>query len=175
MLNIVLYEPEIPQNTGNVMRTCSVWNARLHLIEPLGFRLDEKHLRRAGMDYIEDLDYTVYPDWDSFRLRNPEGEFFFATRYGHKTPDSFDFRTPENIYLVFGKESTGIPKHILRENLDRCMRLPMREDARSLNLSNCAAVCLYEVLRQKQYEGLSRDETIKGSDFLERVSEWTVR
>ena len=171
-LNVVLYEPEIPQNTGNIMRTCTVWNARLHLIEPLGFSLDEKHLRRAGMDYIGSLDYTVYPDWNSFLAANPSGEFYYATRYGHVPPDRFDYTEPdEDIYLVFGKESTGIPKEILRSHPDRCMRIPMRGEFRSLNLSNCVAVCLYEVLRQRGYEGLSREEVIKGSHVLDQSPE----
>lgn len=171
MIHVVLYEPEIPQNTGNIMRTCAVWNCRLHLIGPLGFKMDEKHLRRAGMDYIRSLTWKVYPDWETFRKENPDGQFFFATRYGRRPPDSFDFRMEgEEIYLVFGKESTGIPKAILKENLDRCMRIPMAEGYRSLNLSNCAAICIYEVLRQNGFAGLSAEETIKGSDFLERAS-----
>ena len=171
-LNVVLYEPEIPQNTGNIMRTCTVWNARLHLIEPLGFSLDEKHLRRAGMDYIKSLDYTVYPDWNSFLEKNPHGEFYFATRYGHQPPDRFDYTLSyDDIYLVFGKESTGIPKEILKEHLDRCMRIPMRGEFRSMNLSNCAAVCMYEVLRQRNYEGLSTEEVIKGSHVLDKSPE----
>ncbi|MBR4444417.1 MAG: tRNA (cytidine(34)-2'-O)-methyltransferase [Solobacterium sp.] len=169
-LNVVLYEPEIPQNTGNIMRTCTVWNARLHLIEPLGFSLDEKHLRRAGMDYIGSLDYTVYPDWQTFLQKNPDGEFYYATRYGHKAPDAFDYTGADGeLYLVFGKESTGIPKDILREHIDRCIRIPMRGEFRSLNLSNCVAVCMYEVLRQTGYTDLSREEQIKGSHVLDQA------
>ena len=167
MLNVVLYEPEIPQNTGNIMRTCMAFGCRLHLIEPLGFYMDEKHLRRAGMDYRNAVEYRIYHDWQSFLDQN-RGSFYFVTRYGSVPPDSFDFRIDdaEEIYLVFGKESTGIPKEILVQHLDRCMRIPMTADARSLNLANAAAIIVYEVLRQKGYPGLSQTEVIKGADFL---------
>ncbi len=166
MINVVLYEPEIPQNTGNIMRTCMAFNCRLHLIEPLGFYMDEKHLRRAGMDYTKKLDYTIYPDWESFLEKN-HGAFFFSTRYGKKAPDAFDYKEiQEDIYLVFGKESTGIPKEILKNHLDTCMRIPMVSEARSLNLSNCVAIVVYEVLKQLSYSGLSSVEVIKGEDFL---------
>lgn len=169
MINIVLYEPEIPANTGNIMRTCMAFHMNLHLIEPLGFSLDEKHLRRAGMDYVKEMKYTVYPDWESFKKQNA-GSFFYVSRYATKTPDSFAYcEIKDDIYLVFGKESTGIPKEILYENLDSCMRIPMVKEARSLNLSNCVALCAYEVLRQLDYPDLCKHETIKGEDFLEQV------
>ncbi len=168
MNHIVLYEPEIPQNTGNIMRTCMAFHADLHLIEPLGFYLDEKHLKRAGMDYRDEISIYTYANWEEFKKKN-EGEFYYFTRYGHKTPDEFDYSDcNKEIYLVFGKESTGIDKHILKENLDRCIRIPMVEDARSLNLSNCVAICLYEVISQQGYLNLSKDEVIKGSDFLDQ-------
>ena len=174
MINVVLYEPEIPANTGNIMRTCMAFNCRLHLIEPLGFYLDEKHLRRAGMDYVNELDYTVYHDWHDFKSKN-EGSFYYITRYGSKTPSDFDYKADDDagrdIYIVLGKESTGIDKEILYQNLERCVRIPMAADARSLNLSNCAALCVYEVLRQLDYKGLSRTEVIKGDGFLIRVHE----
>lgn len=166
MIHVVLYEPEIPQNTGNIMRTCMAANCELHLIEPLGFSLDEKHIRRAGMDYIKDLTYTTYPNWDSFLSKNT-GEFYYMTRYGKKAPSEFDFtKSDQDIYLVLGKESTGIPKEILAGQLDRCMRLPMVANARSLNLSNCAAIIVYEVLSQLDYPGLCHHESIKGEDWL---------
>jgi tRNA (cytidine/uridine-2'-O-)-methyltransferase len=166
MIHIVLYEPEIPQNTGNIMRTCMAFNMKLHLIGPLGFYMDEKHLRRAGMDYTEKLEYYIYPDWNAFLEKN-HGSFFFSTRYGKKAPDAFNFcDINEDIYLVFGKESTGIPKEILKDHLDTCMRIPMVEEARSLNLSNCVAIVVYEVLKQLSYQGLSGTEVIKGEDFL---------
>lgn len=167
MNHIVLYEPEIPQNTGNIMRTCMALHADLHLIEPLGFYMDEKHLKRAGMDYRDKINITTYENWDAFKT-NRKGAFYYVTRYGHKSPDAFDFASiKDDIYLVFGKESTGIPKELLKENLDTCMRIPMVPDARSLNLSNCVAICLYEVLSQQGYPNLSGDEVIKGADFLD--------
>ena len=171
MIHIVLYEPEIPANTGNIIRTCMASGSRLHLIEPLGFSLDEKHLRRSGMDYIRNADIHIYPGWEAFKEANPDGEFYFMSRYGKKAPAEFDYtRTDKDIYLVLGKESTGIDKAILKDNLDRCMRLPMIADARSLNLSNCAAICVYEVLRQLDYPGLARHEVLKGENFLEDLS-----
>ena len=167
MINIVLYEPEIPQNTGNIMRTCSVFMMKLHLIEPLGFSLDEKHLKRSGMDYIDDLDYQVYKNWDEF-IQGKEGQFVFFTRYGLKNFAECKFDHGRDIYLVFGKESTGIDKKILKEHLDDCYRLPMRSDARSLNLSNCVAIGAYECMRQIGFGQLSEVEVIKGEDFLLR-------
>ncbi|MEG0176300.1 tRNA (cytidine(34)-2'-O)-methyltransferase [Anaerorhabdus sp.] len=167
MIHVVLFEPEIPQNTGNIMRTCMASNCKLHLIEPLGFSLDEKHLRRSGMDYRDKLDVTTYSNWDEFCSKN-EGTYFYITRYGRKSPTQFDYKEVEgDIYLVFGKESTGIPKDILKDHLGFCARLPMVADARSLNLSNCVAICVYEVLRQLDYPGLSPVEVIKGEDWLE--------
>lgn len=167
MLHVVLFEPEIPQNTGNIMRTCMAANCRLHLIEPLGFSLDEQHLRRAGMDYVKDLDYHIYANWEAFVAQNPSEHYYYMTRYGKKAPSDFDFTKCEgDIYLVLGKESTGIPKAILKHQLDQCMRLPMVANARSLNLSNCAAIIVYEVLRQLDYPGLSGHEVIKGEDWL---------
>ncbi len=167
MINIVLYEPEIPQNTGNIMRTCSVFEMDLHLIEPLGFSLDEKHLRRSGMDYIEDLHYRVYKNWDEFK-EGKKGQFVYFTRYGLKSFEECVFDKDKDIFLVFGKESTGIDKKILKENLDQCYRIPMRSDARSLNLSNCVAIGAYECMRQIGFGDLSDREMIKGEDFLLR-------
>lgn len=170
MIHIVLYEPEIPANTGNIIRTCMAANARLHLIEPLGFYMDEKHLRRSGMDYIDKAQIDIHPNWEAFVSANPSKNYYFMTRYGKKAPSDFDFTgIDEDIYLVLGKESTGVDKKILKDHLDHCMRLPMVADARSLNLSNCAAIVLYEVLRQKGYPGLSTTESLKGEDFLETL------
>lgn len=165
MINIVLYEPEIPQNTGNIMRTCSVFKMNLHLIEPLGFVLDEKHLKRSGMDYIDDLNYQIYPNWNEF-IKDKKGQFVYFTRYGLKSFDKCVFDKDKDIYLVFGKESTGIDKSILKNNLESCYRIPMRNDARSLNLSNCVAIGAYECLRQVGFNDLSEVEVIKGEDFL---------
>lgn len=167
MLHVVLYEPEIPANTGNIMRTCQASNCKLHIIQPIGFLLDEKHLKRAGMDYRDKLDFTLYDNWEDFLSKN-KGSMYYITRYGKKAPSAFDYTLDtEDIYLVFGKESTGIPKELLRQHLDRCARLPMVADARSLNLSNCVAICVYEVLRQLDYPGLSGVEVIKGDNWLE--------
>lgn len=166
MIHIVLYEPEIPGNTGNIMRTCVATGTKLHLIEPLGFRLDESSIRRSGVNYIDKLDYTVYKNWDEFKEKN-RGTYYYFTRYGHKPHTSFDYSNKdEEIYLIFGKESTGIPKEILREDLDHCMRIPMTSNVRALNLSNCAAIVVYEVLRQQDYRDLLREEPHKDKDFL---------
>ena len=171
MINIVLYEPEIPGNTGNIMRTCAATNTKLHLIKPLGFSLDEKYIRRSGVNYIDNCDYEVYENWDDFLSKN-EGSFYYYTRYGHKPHSDFKYDDESNdnkdIYLVFGKESTGIPKKILHDKIDRCARIPMTDKVRALNLSNCVALVLYEALRQRDYEDLLRDEPHKGNDFLER-------
>ena len=166
-MNIVLLEPEIPENTGNIGRTCVATNTGLHLIRPFGFILNERGLKRAGMDYIAMTEYHVWRDWQTFYESHP-GEYYFTTRYGTKTPDSFSYSAEKDLYLVFGKESTGIDKEILRNHLDRCMRIPMEPDARWLNVSNTAAICMYEVERQLGYPGLSREEVQKGSDFLQR-------
>ena len=172
MINIVLYEPEIPQNTGNIIRTCMATGSVLHMIKPYGFVFDDYHLQRAGMDYIKETEIHEYLNWQDFLDKCQPENMFYLTRYGHKTPDSFRFAGCQgDIYLVFGKESTGIPKHILKDHLDQCIRLPMVANARSLNLSNTVAIMTYEVLRQLGYPGLSTDEVLKGQDFLER-NEW---
>ena len=166
MLNIVLYEPEIPENTGNIMRTCVATGTKLHLIEPLGFKLDEAHLKRAGVNYIDKLEYFVYKNWDEFKSKN-EGNYYYFTRYGKKPHTSFDYSNQDaEIYLIFGKESTGIPREILKKDLDHCMRIPMTKNVRSLNLSNCCAIVLYEVLSQQDYRDLLRTEPHKSEDFI---------
>ena len=165
MINIVLYEPEIPENTGNIMRTCVATNSRLHLIEPLGFKVDNAHLKRAGVNYIDKLEYFIYKDWNDFISKN-KGTFYYFTRYGKKPHDSFNYQEIDDIYLIFGKESTGIPRDILKNDLDHCMRIPMTSNVRSLNLSNCVAICIYEVLRQKGYPDLLFKEPHKSEDFI---------
>ena len=168
MLNVVLFEPLIPGNTGNIMRTCAAVNAKLHLIEPLGFILNDKTIKRSGVNYIDKMEYVVYEDYQDFLSKN-DGEFYYFTRYGKKPHTSFDYSDKsKNIYLIFGKESTGIPKEILREHLDRCMRIPTTDNVRSLNLANCVAIVTYEVLRQQDFPGLLRTEPFKGKDYLER-------
>ena len=166
MINIVLYEPEIPGNTGNIMRTCVATNAKLHLIEPLGFQINDKTIKRSGVNYIDKLDYTTYLDFEDFISKN-KGEYYFFTRYGKVPQDTFDLSdTTKNIYLIFGKESTGIPKEILRNYLDRCIRIPTTDNVRALNLSNCVAIATYEVLRQQKYPNLLQKEPHKGEDWL---------
>ncbi len=172
MINIVLFEPEIPGNTGNIMRTCVATNSRLHLIEPLGFSLDEKYIRRSGVNYIDNCDYTVYKNIDEFFEKNPNGEYYFLTRYGHKPHTSFDYSDEaKNLYFIFGKESTGIPPKILGPYIDRCMRMPMTDKVRALNLSNTVAIMVYEALRQRDFKGLEREEPHKSKTFIEDSSQ----
>lgn len=169
-LNVVLYHPEIPQNTGNIMRSCVGFHAKLHLIEPLGFSLDEKHLKRSSLDYFEYLEYEIYKDYDDFCKKNP-GKYYFLTRYGHKSPNQIDFTMAkdEDIYLIFGAESTGIAYDILKENLEDCFRIPTTDKVRSLNLSNCAAIVLFLARSQLEDKEIFKDEpdTFKGKTFLE--------
>lgn len=166
MNNIVLYCPEIPGNTGNIMRTCAGTGTKLHLIKPLGFSLDEKSVKRSGANYIENCDYTVYENWEDFKSKN-KGTYYYLTRYGKKPHTSFDYsNNKENIYLIFGRESSGIPKEILKEDLEHCLRIPTNDKIRALNLSNCAAIMIYEVLRQQNFNDLSTVEPFKGEDYL---------
>lgn len=164
MNNIVLYEPEIPQNTGNIMRTCVATGTKLHLIT-----IDDAHLKRCGVNYIDKLEYTIYENFSDFKEKNP-GIYYYFTRYGHKPHTSFDYSNPkdENLYFIFGKESTGIPKEILQQDLDHCMRIPMTSNVRALNVSNSVAIVIYEVLRQQNYRGLLFEEPHKGKDYLEK-------
>lgn len=167
--NVVLYNPEIPQNTGNIMRTCVASNFKLHLIEPLGFTLDEKKMKRACVDYFDYINYEKYMNWEDFTSKN-KGVYFYLTRYGKTSPAKIDFtKYDEDIYLIFGKESTGIPYELLANNLDMCFRLPMTDKVRALNLGNTVAICVYEVLRQYDYPELSKvePENFKGENFLE--------
>lgn len=167
MIHIVLFEPEIPQNTGNIMRTCAGTGAKLHLIEPLGFSLDEKYLKRSAVNYLEYCDYQVYQDFEDFLSKN-KGKYYYFTRYGKKPHTDFDFSdSDDNIYLIFGKESTGLPKEVLKQDLEHCMRIPMNANIRALNLSNSVAIALYEVLRQQNYPGLLFTEPFKGENYIE--------
>ncbi len=168
MNNIVLYEPEIPQNTGNIMRTCVATNTKLHLIKPLGFIIDDVHLKRSGVNYIDKLDYEIYENFSEFKQKNP-GIYYYFTRYGKKPHTSFDYsNNSQNLYFIFGKESTGIPKEILKNDLEHCMRIPMTDKVRALNVSNSVAIVIYEALRQQNYNDLLRQEPHKGADYLER-------
>ena len=166
MVNVVLFEPEIPENTGNIMRTCAATGARLHLIRPLGFALSSSVIKRSGVNYIDKVTYTLYDDWDDFLSKN-SGEIYYFTRYGEKCHSEFDFSDcNKDIFLVFGKESTGIPKEILRTSLDHCIRIPCSDNVRCLNVANSVAIALYEVMRQQDYPGLVRYEPFKGRDWL---------
>ena len=155
MLNIVLHEPEIPANTGNIGRTCVAAGARLHLIEPLGFRLDEKNLRRAGMDYWKDLDVTTYIDYQDFLKRNPGAKIYMATTKSRQTYTEVEYE--DGCYIMFGKESAGIPEEILLDYKETAVRIPMLDTIRSLNLGNSVSIILYEALRQQGFKELQRE------------------
>ena len=154
-INIVLVEPEIPQNTGNIARTCAATGASLHLVKPLGFEIDDRKLKRAGLDYWDKLDITYYEGLDDFFAKNPDADFYcFTTKARHVYSD---ISYPKRVFLMFGKETKGLPEELLFANPDRCVRIPMRDTLRSLNLSNSAAVAVYEVFRQRGFEGLRPD------------------
>jgi len=154
-MNIVLLEPEIPQNTGNIGRTCVATGTKLHLIEPFGFKLNEKSVKRAGMDYWPSLDKETYISYRDFKEKNPDVKIYMATTKAEKMYTDVKFE-PDS-FIMFGKESAGIPEEILVENPENCIRIPMLEDTRSLNLSNSVAIILYEALRQNNFEGMSTE------------------
>ena len=166
MINIVLYAPEIPSNTGNIMRTCMASHTHLILIRPLGFKLSDKYLKRSGMDYLKDLDYEVFDSFEDFKLLH-HGDYFLVSRYGKKTYSDVDFKQNKDIYLIFGNESSGLSKEILKEYKENAIRIPMAADARSLNLANSVAVVAYEALRQNNFNDLSKIEVIKGENFID--------
>ncbi|PLT29131.1 tRNA (uridine(34)/cytosine(34)/5-carboxymethylaminomethyluridine(34)-2'-O)-methyltransferase TrmL [Peribacillus deserti] len=155
-IHIVLYQPQIPSNTGNIARTCAATDTALHLIRPLGFSTDDKMLKRAGLDYWEHVSITYYDSLEEFFEKNVNGEFFFITKFGEKTFSSFDYsETDKDYYFIFGRETTGLPKDLIQENMERCLRIPMTDKVRSLNLSNTAAILVYEALRQQEYAHLT--------------------
>lgn len=151
-LNIVLIEPQIPQNTGNIARTCAATNTILHLVEPMGFKIDDKKLKRAGLDYWHLLDIRYYNSTEDFFEKNKGGEFFYFTTKAVNRHS--DVKYPDNSYLIFGREDAGLNEKLLHDNKDRCVRFPMQNEARSLNLSNAVAIGVYEVLRQWDYPTL---------------------
>lgn len=153
-LNIVLIEPQIPQNTGNISRTCAVTGAKLHLVRPFGFEITDKHLKRAGLDYWDKLDIFYYDNVDDFFEKN-QGNYFFFTTKGKNVYSNVEY--PDNAYLIFGREDKGINEDILYANPEKCVRIPMRNELRSLNLSNSVAIATYEVLRQWDFPDLSRE------------------
>ena len=151
-INIVLHEPEIPQNTGNIARTCAATGAALHLIRPLGFTIDDRKLKRAGLDYWHHLDITYYDGLDDFYKKNPDAAvYYFTTKAKHVYTE---INYPNRVFIMFGKETKGLPEDLLFQNPDTCVRLPMRDGLRSLNLSNTVAVAVYEILRQNNFEAL---------------------
>ena len=154
-INIVLIEPEIPQNTGNIARTCAAVGASLHLVKPLGFEIDDRKLKRAGLDYWDKLDITYYDSLENLLEKNKNETMFFYTT---KAPRAYtDVSYPKRVFIVFGKETKGLPEELLYANPEKCVRIPMRDTLRSLNLSNSVAVAVYEVLRQRDFEGLRED------------------
>lgn len=162
-LNIVLHEPEIPANTGNIGRTCVATGTRLHLIEPLGFRLNEKEIKRAGMDYWKDLDVTRYLNYEEFLAKNPGAKIYYATTKAPQTYTDVEFE--EDCFIMFGKESAGIPEEILVQNQASAIRIPMIGDIRSLNLSNSVAIVLYEALRQHKFDHMRLEGHLRNYDW----------
>ncbi len=154
-VHVVLYQPEIPANTGNIARTCAATGTQLHLIRPLGFSTDDKMLKRAGLDYWEYVHITYYDSLDDFFGKNKDGNMFYLSKFGTQDHANFDYSDPEqDYYFMFGKETTGLPKDLIQANIDRCLRIPMNDHVRSLNLSNTAAILVYEALRQQKFPGL---------------------
>ena len=154
-IHVVLYQPQIPSNTGNIARTCAGTDTSLHLIRPLGFSTDDKMLKRAGLDYWEFVNIVYYDSLDDFYQKNEGGEFFYITKFGEKSYSSFDYSNPDkDYYFIFGRETTGLPKDVIENNKDVSLRIPMNENIRSLNLSNTAAILIYEALRQQDYRHL---------------------
>lgn len=155
--HVVLYQPEIPSNTGNIARTCAATDTTLHLIRPLGFSTDDKMLKRAGLDYWQFVNIIYYDSLDEFFEKNAGGQFFYLTKFGDNLHSSFDYRDPDkDYYFVFGRETTGLPKDLIAKNEDVCLRIPMNDNVRSLNLSNTAAILIYEALRQQGYPNLNK-------------------
>ena len=157
-LNIVLVEPQIPQNTGNIARTCAATGARLHLVKPMGFTVDDKKLKRAGLDYWHLLDITYYENLQDFFEKNSGPFYYFTTKARHRYSD---VNYPEGAYLVFGREDAGLPESLLYQNPETCVRLPMRSMARSLNPSNTVAIAVYEALRQGGFDGLQEQGSLR--------------
>ena len=162
-INIVLHEPEIPQNTGNIARTCAATGASLHIIKPMGFTIDDKKLKRAGLDYWDKLDITYYENLEDFFAKIPEAMPYYFTTKARQT--YVDVNYPSNTYIMFGKESRGLPEELLFANPDHCVRIPMRDTLRSLNLSNSVAIAVYEILRQDQFDGLRPDGALTKFDW----------
>ncbi len=167
MIHIILYHPEIPQNTGNILRTAMATNSYVHIIGPIPFDISDKALQRAGMDYIKDAKFDYYDSYEAFLEKFPGKTIYFVTKYGKNVYSKVDFSDPlEDVYVMFGRESTGIDKKILSAHKETTLRIPMMSTARSLNLANSVAIVVYEILRQKNFPTLATSEAIKGEDFL---------
>lgn len=167
MIGIILYRPEKPANVGNIMRTCMATDVKLYIIGPLTFELNDKSLKRAGMDYIKESDFKIFKDLDEAMNYFKDETIYYVTRYSKNVYSSFDYSDiVHDIYFMFGRESTGIPHDLLRANIDKTIRIPMVPSARSLNLSNSVAIVLFEALRQQKFFNLSTQELIKGEDFF---------
>lgn len=165
-INIVLHEPEIPQNTGNIARTCAATGASLHIIRPMGFEIDDRKLKRAGLDYWDKLDINYYDNYEDFLAKRPEAignTYFFSTKAPQTYTDVEKY--PDNVFIMFGKETKGLPEDILFENKEHCVRLPMRDTIRSLNLSNSVAIAVYEILRRHDFEGLLGEGKLTSHDW----------
>ena len=164
-INIVLHEPEIPQNTGNIARTCAATGASLHLLRPMGFEVDDKKLKRAGLDYWDKLDITYYDGLEDFFSKHPDAKeniYYFST----KAPRAYtEVEYRDEVYIMFGKESRGLPEELLHANPDKCVRIPMLNELRSLNLSNSVAIAVYEILRQKNFDGLLSEGKLTRYDW----------
>lgn len=158
-MNIVLVEPEIPQNTGNIARTCAATGTTLHLVRPLGFSVEDKYLKRAGLDYWKYLDVKYYDSFDEVRSKHMDSDFYYATTKGYKCYADFSYK--ENSFFVFGKETGGLPEKLLRENLKKSIRIPMKDEIRSLNLANSVAIVLFEAIRQNSFKGLCEEGRLK--------------
>ena len=167
MIHIVLVEPEIPSNTGNISRTCSITGAALHLVHPLGFDISEKQVKRAGLDYWDELTLFEHNSFDEVLEKFPEGCFYYCTTKGKNTQSDKDYKAQKDkdIFLVFGKETKGLPEDLLYENREKCVRIPMRDTLRSLNLSNSVAIAVYEILRRWDFEGLREDGMLTSRDW----------
>ncbi len=166
-INIVLHEPEIPQNTGNIARTCAATGAALHIIRPMGFEIDDRKLKRAGLDYWDKLDITYYDSYEDFMSKNPDARhktYYFTTK-APRAYTELDHPYPDGVFIMFGKESRGIPEEILYENREFCVRIPMRDTIRSLNLSNSVAIAVFEILRQWDFDGLQEEGKLTRFDW----------
>lgn len=173
-IEVVLYQPEIPQNTGNIMRTCVALNIKLHLIKPMGFQIDETKLKRSAVDYYDKINYEIYESFDDFKDKN-KGQYYYLTRYGKNVYSDINFKSHNNdkTYIVFGSESYGIDRTLLANNLKDTFRIPTSSDVRSINLSNAVAVVAFEAMRQNDFSGLEKLEpnSLKGNDYLNNYIE----